>query len=495
MSLEPQELLRRIPKMDRFLEDPEVAALAGRYGRSLVADAARAAVETLRLRILQNGHPDDGPEDGLEDGAEDGTVPRNGDLLPALRREVAEQVRRAGTRTLRPAINATGVVLHTGLGRAVLAASAADAVSEAARSHSLLEVDPESGERGSRLDHAAGLLRELTGAEDALVVNNCAAAVFLAVGALAAGREVVIARGQLVEIGGSFRIPDVICASGARLVEVGTTNKVRIRDYAEALTPETALILRVHPSNFRIVGFTEEPALEALCALGRERGVPVLDDLGSGALIDLTRYGLVAEPTVHASVAAGAEVVTFSGDKLLGGPQAGIVLGKSGSIARMKRHPLMRILRVDKLTMAALEATLRLYREEAAVIAEVPTLAALTAAPERLRARAERLAALLRPLPLQVELEAGISQVGGGSLPGEELPTTLVALQPRAGSVTELSRRLRTGTPSVWGRIRRERLLLDPRTVRDEELEELAGAMERALRACGEIRGQHDPAN
>ena len=465
MSQDANALLRQIPKIDRLLEDPEVMALAERHGRGLVVEAARLVTEALRLRILQG----------------DGAVPQNGDMLPSIRQEVAAHVDRAARRTLRRAINATGVVLHTGLGRAVLAASVADAVSEVARNHSLLEVDPETGERGSRLEHVAGLVRELTGAEDALVVNNNAAAVFLAIGALAAGREVIISRGQLVEIGGSFRIPDVIRSAGARLVEVGTTNKVRVNDYAEAITPETALILRVHPSNFRIVGFTEEASLEALCALGHERGIPVLDDLGSGALVDMTRYGLVAEPTVHASVQAGAEVVTFSGDKLLGGPQTGLVIGKKDAIARMKRHPLMRVLRVDKMTMAALEATLRLYRDETLATTEIPTLAALTAPADVLCARAERLAEGLRALDLDVELEPGISQVGGGSLPGEELPTTLVAVQPRGVSVMELARRLRMGEPSVWGRIQRDRLLFDPRTVSEEELAELTYAVARAL--------------
>jgi L-seryl-tRNA(Ser) seleniumtransferase len=398
-----------------------------------------------------------------------------------IREEALRRVEQAGRRSLRRAINATGVVLHTGLGRAVLSKAAADAVAEAARNHSLLEIDPESGERGSRLAHVAGLLRELTGAEDALVVNNCAAAVFFAVGALAAGREVVIARGQLVEIGGSFRIPDVIRSAGARLVEVGTTNKVRLRDYAEAITDQTALLLRVHPSNFRIVGFTEEPSLEELTALGRERGLAVMDDLGSGALIDLSCYGLVAEPTVHASVRAGADVITFSGDKLLGGPQAGLVLGRADLTAKLKRHPLMRVLRVDKLTLSALEATLRLYRDEAIALREVPTLSALTAPADALESRARELAVRLAPLGLDVVLEAGISQVGGGSLPGEELPTTLVSVRKEGVSTAELARRLRTGEPSVWARIQRDRLVFDLRTVRVEEVVEIVSAVGAAL--------------
>lgn len=464
MSLNPQAILRQIPKVDRVLIEPEVELLVQQYGRALVVDAIRQATDELRRQALTSG-----------------ALPHNGSLLAALHADIQRRLETGSRRTLRRAINATGVVLHTGLGRAVLAQAAADAVSEVARHHSLLEVDAETGERGSRLEHVSGLIRELTGAEDTLVVNNNAAAVFLAISALASGKEVIISRGQLVEIGGSFRIPDVIRSSGARLVEVGTTNRVRISDYRDAITENSGLLLRVHPSNFRIVGFTEEAALDELTALGRERGIPVLDDLGSGALVDLTRYGLVAEPTVHASVAAGAEVVTFSGDKLLGASQAGLIIGSKELLGRMKRHPLMRVLRVDKMTMAGLEATLRLYRDEAVAMREIPTLAALTASPDDLQARAERLVSLLSGLPLDVRLEEGISQVGGGSLPGEELPTTLVSIEAERISVVELARRLRVGEPSIWGRIQRGRLIFDLRTVREDELTELAAGIRTAL--------------
>lgn len=463
-----QSPLRLIPKTDRVLDEPAVVALIERHGRNQVMHAIHSAQEALRGELRSsNGHQPDAAV-----------------LMIRAVQLVSRQLDASSRRTLRRAINATGVVLHTGLGRAVLSEAAAKAVAEVARGHSLLEVDAETGERGQRLDHISSLLRELCGLGDdydALLVNNNAAAVFLAVNALASGREVIISRGQLVEIGGSFRIPDVIRSARARLVEVGTTNRVRIGDYAAGITAETALLMRVHPSNFRIVGFTEEPPLAELVALGRERGIPVLDDLGSGAVIDLTRYGLTAEPTVHASVEAGADVITFSGDKLLGGPQAGLVVGRKDLVQRMKRHPLMRVLRPDKLTLAAMEATLRLYRDEDRAIREIPTLAELTASPQVIRERAERLSSLLMDLPLAVTLETGKSQVGGGSLPGEELPTTVVALQSESIPTVVLARRLRTGEPSVWGRIQRDRLLLDLRTVTDAELGGLAAAIKAAV--------------
>jgi L-seryl-tRNA(Ser) seleniumtransferase len=452
--LEKASALRSIPRTDHLLSDSTIAALAKEAGRPVVLAAIREAAAELRQR-LRAGEP------------------AGDDPLSSLREAVTARVAAAERRSLRPAINATGVVLHTGLGRAVLAEAAAVAVADAARRHSLLEVDCETGERGSRLAHVAGLLRELTGAEDALAVNNNAAAVFLGIAALAAGREVLIARGQLVEIGGSFRIPDVIRAAGARLVEVGTTNKVRAGDYAAALSSETALILRVHPSNFRIVGFTEEPTLEELVALGREHGVPVMDDMGSGALLDFAPHGLPAEPTVQAGVAAGVDLSTFSGDKL--------VVGRMELLARMRRHPLMRVLRLDKLTLAGVEATLRLYRDADRARREIPTLVALTADPAALLARARRLARLLRAAGLEVALEPGLSQVGGGSLPGEELPTTLVCVTTSQPSAGELARRLRVGEPSVWGRVRRDRLIFDPRTLSDREVGELAAAVRRAL--------------
>jgi L-seryl-tRNA(Ser) seleniumtransferase len=479
-SPETRETLSRLPSTDRVLRDETLAAHLARWGHSRVARAVREATEAVRRQLRGAGE---------DNGA---SLPTAEELHCRVREGVLRLLEQAQRPTLRRAINATGVVLHTGLGRSVLGPAAVEAVAAAA-GHCLLEVDPESGERGNRLEHLRPLLRELTGAEDALAVNNNAAAVYLAVGTLAAGREVVISRGQLVEIGGSFRIPDVIRAAGARLVEVGTTNRTRLSDYEAALTPETALLLRVHPSNFRVVGFTEEPPLAALTALGRRAGIPVMDDLGSGALVDLTAWGVPAEPTVAASVRSGADVVTFSGDKLLGGPQAGLVVGRGALLEAMRRHPLMRVLRLDKLVLAGLEATLRAYRS-AEPAAELPTLRALMLRPEQLQERAARLAAALVGAPAEVELLSGTSQVGGGALPGEDLPTTLVVLRAHHHSAAALARRLRTGEPSVWGRIRHERLLLDPRTVAEHEMEPLVAALRAALApACDQASGENTP--
>jgi L-seryl-tRNA(Ser) seleniumtransferase len=462
VDLAARDALRLIPSIDRLLADPRIEDLSNTYGRAPVVEALRGVTSALREGVL---------------GGDGQSLLEAADVI-GLVRDRAEQCLTSRARmSIRPAINATGVVLHTGLGRAVLAERAAQAVGAVARSHSVLEIDVETGERGSRQAHVRELLRDLTGCEEALVVNNNAAAVLLAIAALAVGREVVIARGQLVEIGGAFRIPDVIRQSGARLVEVGATNKVRAGDYERAMTPETALLLRVHPSNFRIVGFTEEVPLPEMVALGRRHGVPVMDDLGSGALIDLTRYGLVAEPTVQESVRAGADVVTFSGDKLLGGPQCGLILGRREALDRMRAHPLMRVVRVDKMTVAALEATLRLYRDEPTALREIPTLRHLTASREELAARAERIASGLQESGLAVSLEAGISQVGGGSLPGEELPTTLVRILPTAESAAELARRLRAHEPPIFTRVRQDAVWIDVRTVSDDEADIIVEAL------------------
>jgi L-seryl-tRNA(Ser) seleniumtransferase len=399
---------------------------------------------------------------------------RRAELLTGAQDEV-DLVSRARARlrpSLRRVLNATGVVVHTNLGRAPLAAEAQAAVARAAQGYASLELDLREGERMSRHDHVAGLLRELTGAEAAAVVNNCAAAVLLAVSALAGpGREVVVSRGQLIEIGGGFRLPEVIAQAGAQLVEVGTTNRARPSDYETAITPETGAILRAHPSNFRLVGFVEEVGIEALCALAP----PVIDDVGSGVLVDDLAL-LAGEPPVRRSVRAGAALVAFSGDKLLGGPQAGILVGTEGAIAACREHPLARAVRIDKLSLAALEATLALYRDPELARRELPVLAMLTLDDGELGARAERLAAATGG-----EIVSAAGRVGGGALPLLELRGPAVALDPGPAGATALAAKLRAGDPAVVGRIERERVLLDPRTLAADELDATAAAVVAAL--------------
>ena len=372
-----------------------------------------------------------------------------------------------GRTQLRRAINATGVLLHTNLGRATLAPSAVAALTAVAGGHATLEVDEETGGRGSRQIVVAQLFRELTGAEDAVVVNNNAAATVLALAAIANGKEVILSRGELVEIGGHFRLPDVIVQSGARLVEVGTTNRTRISDYERALTENSGMLLRCHPSNFRVVGFTEAPTVEELVALSRKSAIPFGDDIGSGALVDFSPFGLTDEPQVQKSVSAGADLVWFSGDKLLGGPQAGILVGRKDLIAACKEHPLMRALRPDKLTLAALEATLRLYKTGRAWN-EIPILRRIKRDDAELARRCRIVAGKLRKLGYDVTVEPTFSQVGGGSLPDRMLPSHAIAI--RAENLPALARKLRHAPTPVYGRIERDRLLLDLRAVdKDEE--------------------------
>ncbi len=401
-------------------------------------------------------------------------VARRAELLAGAADDV-DLVERACQRlrpSLRRVLNATGVILHTNLGRAPLSGAARRAVARAAAGYSNLELDLATGERGSRHEHVAALLCELTGAEAAIAVNNCAGAVLLAAAALAGGRELVISRGQLIEIGGGFRIPEVVTQAGARLVEVGTTNRTRLADYRNAIGPGTGAVLRAHASNFRTIGFVEEVGIEPLCSLA----VPVIDDVGSGRLDD-EPAGLEGEPPVRRSVRAGAAIVCFSGDKLLGGPQAGLLVGRREAIEAARSHPLARALRIDKLSLAALEATLALYRDPELARRELPVLSMLTASDEELRDRADRLAGALG-----AEIVAGVGRVGGGALPLLELSGPVVALDGGAGGVDALARALRSGDPAVLARIQHGRLLLDPRTLRDDELDEV-------VRAVSEARG------
>jgi L-seryl-tRNA(Ser) seleniumtransferase len=396
-----------------------------------------------------------------------------GEARPFEDADVDAALRQLATPNLRPVLNATGVVLHTNLGRAPLAAEAVARVAAVASGYSNLEYDLDEGERGSRYAPVIGLLTGLTGAEDAIVVNNCAGAVLLVLASLASGRECIVSRGELVEIGGGFRVPDVMLQSGARLVEVGTTNRTRRADYESAITPETGLLVKVHRSNFALVGFTEEVGVAELAALGRARGVPVFQDLGSGALLPLEGEGLTGELTVPMAVAAGAGVVAFSGDKLLGGPQAGIIVGRKALLARIKSHPLTRALRVDKMTVAALEATLELYRDGRPEA--VPGWRLLTQRPEELRARAERLQGLLAVQHIQARVAAVSGQVGGGAMPLARLPSFACIL--RLGEPDVFLEHLRGAEVPVIGRIADGEVVLDVRCLAEEELGQVAEAI------------------
>ncbi len=382
-------------------------------------------------------------------------------------------------------LNATGIIIHTGLGRALLSDAAVAAAHMAAADACALEVEVESGARGRRDYAIAALLREITGCEDATVCNNGAGATLLALSTLAAGREVICSRGELVEIGGGFRMPDVMRQSGAQLREVGCTNKVRLADYAAAINDQTGALLKVHTSNYRIVGFTEEVSLHDLAQLGRERGLPVMEDLGSGVLLDLAAWGLPGEPTVQERVGSGADVVVFSGDKLLGGPQAGILCGRKQAIEEIRRHPLMRALRCDKMTLAALETTLRHYRNPddcyAVARREIPTLRAITAPATEVQRRARKLQRLLKGVPAEVTVRPSQAQAGAGALPTQTLPSWAVVIQIQTGSVEELARQLRIGTPGVWGYLREAALWLDLRTLRESEIAICAQAISQAL--------------
>ena len=442
--------LRKIPSVTEVLEVPEIASLIGRHSRTSVVRAIRTTLAEAR-REVSEGRP----------------APAPSDMIGPVFRELAQST----SRSLRRVINATGIVVHTNLGRSILAKEAIKAVVEAATGHVNLEYDLDTGERSSRQDHVTGLLVELTGAQGALVVNNNAGAVLLCLDTLASGRDVVVSRGQLVEIGGSFRLPDIMAKSGARLVEVGTTNRTYISDYASAIGPSTAMLLRVHPSNFRQVGYTASVSIGELVSLGREREVLVMDDQGSGTLLDLERYGIV-DPPIKESISLGADIVTCSGDKLLGGPQAGIILGRRDLIDRLRRNPLARALRIDKLSLAALEATLRLYRDEDRALLAIPTLSQLAQGGDVLEQRAMRLRGMIREVPsLEIKVGQSTSQAGGGSNPGEDLPSWVVALRPSDGKVTALEEALRRAQPPVIARIHRGWLVLDMRTLGDHDLE------------------------
>jgi L-seryl-tRNA(Ser) seleniumtransferase len=455
LSPDQADLLRRIPSVDELLAQPRLASLTKRVDRNLLVEVIRAALTDLRTKITG--------ESSIALTALDPV---------SLQEHISSLVEQILSRSLQPVINATGVILHTNLGRAPLTTAAVEEFRRAATQYSNLEYDLQSGARGKRDVHTAQLLERLTGAEAAIVVNNCAAAVLLVLTALAKGGEAVVSRGELIEIGDGFRIPEIMAESGAVLREVGTTNRTRLADYENAINEKTRLLLRVHPSNFTVTGFTEKPALEELVALSRRSGLPLVEDLGSGCLVDLSEAG-ITEPVVRHSIDAGVSLVMFSGDKLLGGPQAGIIAGKKELVSRVRRHPLFRALRVDKLTIAALEATLGAYLRGATD--EIPTLRMIRMSVKELQRRAENFLRELTPeLPLgEVELEIadGASLSGGGSTPTQSLPSKIIRIASARYSASQLEQRLRRAPAgvSVIARVEDNRLVLDLRTVFPEQ--------------------------
>ncbi len=463
-----QELLRKLPGVDSMLEaaarDPDLS----RVPKSVLKNCARKVLEGMRRKILENPDPPS---------------------LPSLAQDriftaVKARVKSAMADNLVHVINATGVVVHTNLGRSLLGTHALEHLAEAGSRYSNLEFDLESGRRGSRYEIVEEIICEISGAEAAMVVNNNAGAVLLCLDTVAKGSEVIVSRGELVEIGGSFRIPDVMSRSGAFLREVGTTNRTHLTDYHAAVNENTGLLLKVHTSNYSILGFTTAVSLRQLVQLGTDTGLPVMEDLGSGTFVDFSRYGLIKEPTVQESVKAGADLVTFSGDKLLGGPQAGIIAGSKYIIDRIKKNPLTRALRIDKLTLAALESTLRAYRDEREAMQDIPTLYMLTCPKQHIEQKASRLEKAfsdIRDKRLKYRVLDSTSRAGGGSLPTEELPTRCVAISVNGVSASGIDRVLRHRRPAVIGRIEADEYIMDLRTVFEDEIEMIANAVNQLL--------------
>ena len=458
--------LRNIPSVTELLESPPLSGLVDRVSHNVVVSGVRSFLEDFR--------------GDLQSAAAEIKIPNAGELA----QRIADWILRDELPPLRPVINATGIVLHTGLGRAPLAKAAIQAIEEVAAGYASVEVDLATGQRSQRVAAVERLLKELTGAEAACVVNNNAAATLLVLTALATDREVLVSRGELIEIGGSFRLPDVMSSSGARLREVGTTNKTRISDYEGAIGEQTAALMRVHTSNFRVVGFTEAASLQELVALGRKHELPVIDDIGSGALVDFSVYGVDDEPVAQQSIKQGADLVLFSGDKLVGGPQCGIIVGQRPLVDRIARHPLMRALRLDKMILASLAATLRLYRDMSLAELSVPLLSLLSTPIENLKNRSERLAPQMAAAAAVQTAEAieAETYLGGGSVPAQRIPTWCVALTPAHGSVDALAASLRGGQPAVFARVQQDRVLLDLRAVlpsQDVQLVEAVESIER----------------
>jgi L-seryl-tRNA(Ser) seleniumtransferase len=457
------KVLRNIPSVNELLESPPLRKIVERVSHNVVVSSVRSFLDNLRNELQ----------------TKTAEVPRPSELAE----RIAQWIMSEEQARFRIVVNATGILLHTGLGRAPLAEEALAAVHELSRGYSSLEVDLTSGERSQRAMAVERELRQLTGAEGAFVVNNNAAATLLTLAAVAARREVVVSRGELIEIGGSFRLPDVMQQSAAILREVGTTNKTRISDYAQAITDQTAALMKVHTSNYRVVGFSEAASLKEIVELARQRNLVAIDDIGSGAVIDLAPYGITGEPIAADSIRTGADLVLFSGDKLLGGPQCGIIVGRKKLVAEVARHPLSRALRIDKMTLAALYATLRLYRDPQQAEQRIPLLALLSTPLENLRNRAERLApqiAATRGVREAVVVES-ITYLGGGSVPTQQIPTYCISVAPAQGSIDQFAQRLRSGEPAVMGRIQHDRLLFDLRTVFVSQDRLLVEALEKLI--------------
>ena len=463
MTNNNQSLFKEIPSVDRLLMSPRLEEISNAYPRSLVLNAIHQVLDRLRMHIQK------------------GEISEASKLcLDSVSSQVVERLKVISRPSLRPVINAAGVVVHTNLGRSILADRVLKKFKSLAGGYSNLEYDLDNGKRGSRYTHVEDILRELTSAEAAMVVNNNAAAVLISLETLARGREVVVSRGQLVEIGGSFRIPAVMRKSGAKMVEIGTTNKTHLWDYEEVIGPETALFLKVHTSNYQIVGFTEEVPLTELVKLGKRHGIPVMEDLGSGCLVDFSSYGIVKEPKVQEALAQGVDLVTFSGDKLLGGPQAGIILGRKDMIEAIKKNPLNRALRIDKLTLLALEETLSMYRDERAALRKIPTLRMICQNYTSLAKKAERLLKMIGRLKTGnffLELKDGNSRPGGGALPLSELPSRMLCLVPAKLSCQFMETWLRSYDPPVIVRVEKEIVLLDVRTLQTRDLKIVARAI------------------
>ena len=465
--MDKKKLFAMLPSVDEILGDDSLKSILNEYPRSLVLDSVRQAIDEKRKLIIK-----------LDENSECIEINNSDIIIDSIKK-----IKVNYSLSLKNVINGTGVVLHTNLGRSLLSESIKEEVWEIASKYSNLEYDIELGQRGSRYIHLVDIIKKLTKAEDVLIVNNNAAAVLLVLNTLAKNKDVIVSRGELVEVGGSFRIPSIMSLSGAKLVEVGATNKTHILDYEEAINEDTSILMKVHTSNYKILGFTESVGLDELSKISKKYNIPLVEDLGSGVLIDLSKYGLSYEPTVLDSIKKGVDIVTFSGDKMLGGPQAGIIVGKKEYIDKMKKNQLTRALRVDKITIAALEATFRLYLDEKKAVKEIPTLRMLTYSLDELKDRAKKFLDMLNKLKLNIDikLEEGFSQVGGGSMPIERMNTYLISLRPNNISVSSLEEKLRLSNSHIIGRISEGRYLLDVRTIFDNQFEIIAKEIKNAL--------------